>query len=281
MNSELYPEILKNIKRPPKKLWVDGDTSILKKNCIAVVGSRHCTEYGEKWCEKFVKGLMEYDLVIVSGMAIGIDSVAHNTALKYGGKTIAVLPSNLKDVYPSENKRLYNNIKNRGGLIISEYSPDDIFEKKNLLKRNRIVSGMSICTLVIEAAFRSGTSVTAKMTSHQGKKVFCVPGSLDNSKSLGTNIMIKKGANLVTSVKDIVSHYDFLTKCEVKKNVCVDMEVEEEYADVYKLISDAPIDINLIARMAKLNVSEAITKITMLEIDGKIKRVGGNKVVRL
>lgn len=166
---------MKEIKNPPKTLWYDGDISLLNKNSIAIIGARKCTEYGEIWCEKFIKGLLKYNLIIVSGMANGIDSIAHKATLKYGGKTIAVLPSGLKNIYPKCNEDLYNQIIQSGGLVISEYEPSQKANSRYFIERNRIVSGISIGVLVIEAAYRSGTSITASIATTQGKKVFCIP----------------------------------------------------------------------------------------------------------
>ena len=271
--------IIQGIKNCPRKLYVQGDMSILEQPGIAVIGSRDCSNYGEKWCEKFVKELLEYNLVIVSGMAKGIDTIAHKTALKYGGKTIAVLPCGFNNIYPKENFELYKKIINSGGAVISEYEPNVIADSKKFLERNRIVSGLSIGTLVVEAEHRSGTSVTARLTKEQGKMVFCIPGSLDNPKSIGTNKMIQNGAKLVTSVEDIVGEYDFLEKvcsvCEVK-----DEEVDEQYKDVFELLSEVPIELEELIKKSDLRVNELMTKLTMLELDGKIDRLSGNRFVK-
>ena len=258
------------------------DIEVLNKTSIAVVGSRRCTTYGKKWCEEFVKELLEYDLVITSGLAYGIDTIAHKTALKYGGQTIAVLPSGLDNVYPKENINLYRSILKNGGAVISEYPPNESQNRDRFLDRNRIVSGLAIGTLVIEAAYHSGTSVTARFTKESGKEVFCIPGNLDNSKSQGTNNLIKKGAKLVTSAQDIAECYDFLYK---RKKIILDKtldldDVNDEYKPIYKHITNIPIDINDISRLSGINISEIMSKVTMLEIDGKIKNVGGNKFVR-
>ncbi len=277
-----YPGNLTKIKNPPKQIWVEGNIENLNSQSIAVIGSRHCSKYGEKWCEKFTKELLQYDLNIVSGMAIGIDSIAHNTALKYGGKTIAVLPSGLENIYPKENNILYKNIIENGGTVISEYPPNEASSSNKFLERNRLVSGLSIGTLVIEATFRSGTSVTAKLTKEQGKEVFCIPGSLDNPKSTGTNNMIKNGAKLVSCVKDIVSCYDFLHKTkDICENNNFDLcEIEAEYRDIYKVLSDKPLDFNDISKQAKMNISEVMSGLTILELDGKVERVSGNRFIR-
>ena len=273
-----FPEMLRKIKNPPKSLWVEGNVDLLNTISIAIIGSRKCSNYGEKWCKKFTKDLLEYNLTIVSGLAIGIDKTAHDTALKYGGKTIAVLPSGLKNIYPTENLNLYKNIINSGGAVVSEYMPEERCDKKKFLERNRIVSGVGIGTLVVEAGYRSGTSVTAKITKQNGKKVFCIPGSLDNSKSLGTNTMVKNGAILVTSVNDIICNYKNLKKTRIVQNI-KKYEVSKEFQDIYELISEKPMEINLIAKLTDQNVSSVMAKITFLEIEGKIKRLGGNKIV--
>ena len=166
---------MQQIKDAPNILWYEGDISLLNKNAIAIIGARKCTKYGEVWCEKFTKELLNYNLIVVSGMANGIDSIAHKTALKYGGKTIAVLPSGLKNIYPKSNESLYNKIIQNGGLVVSEYEQNTKANSRYFIERNRIVSGLSIGVLVIEAAYRSGTSITASIAKMQGRKVFCIP----------------------------------------------------------------------------------------------------------
>lgn len=170
-----YPYLLRLIENAPEKLYVEGDVSNLNTNCIAVVGSRSCTEYGKKWCEFFVRELVKYDLTIVSGMAVGIDRIAHETAMECGGKTIAVLPCGLKKIYPEENRDLYKNILLSGGSVMTEYGLEEVADSNKFLERNRIVSGLSLATLVVEAATRSGTSVTAQIANSQNRNVFCIP----------------------------------------------------------------------------------------------------------
>lgn len=275
INEKEYPRVLRKIENPPKKLYVEGDERILNSNCIAVVGSRKNTKYGEKWCKKFVKELVKYDLKIVSGMALGIDLVAHKEAIKEGGKTIAVLPSGLKNIYPKENIKLYEEIISNGGCVISEYEPYEEAESKKFLERNRIVSGISIGCLVVEAAYRSGTSVTAKLAKNQKRDVFCIPGSLDNSKSIGTNKLIKDFAKLVTSPEDIIKNYEFLHKIELEKP-----KEKEEENEILKLIKEDPINIDDIVKLSNKNIKEIISEITILELDGKIERLPGNMYIR-
>ena len=280
LENKLYPKILKNIKKAPKKLYINGNLDILNSNCIAIIGSRKNTKYGEKWCKKFAQEFIKYNLTIVSGMALGIDKIAHKTAIRNGGKTIAVLPSGLENIYPEENLELYNEIILNGGCVISEYEPKINASSKNFLERNRIVSGLSLGTVVIEAAYRSGTSVTAKIAKEQGRDVFCIPGSLDNPKSIGTNNLIKEFAKIVTSPKDVINNDNFLHKIEVNSNTLVKEQIPEEYKKIYSLITDIPININDIAKKSLLELREVSSKLTMLELDGKVVKLPGNMYIR-
>lgn len=144
INDSEYPQILSKIKNPPIKLYCEGNIKLLKENGIAIIGSRNCSEYGKRMTKKFTKQLNDYDLTIISGMALGIDSVAHTTTLEIRGKTIAVLPCGLENIYPSKNKWLYKNILENNGLIVTEYEPYEIANSKKFLERNRIVAGLAI-----------------------------------------------------------------------------------------------------------------------------------------
>lgn len=170
-----YPKMLKEISNPPEKLYVEGNLKNLNSPCLAVVGSRNCTEYGEKWCKYFVRELVKYGITIVSGMALGIDSIAHKTALKYGGKTIAVLPCGFNNIFPEENINLYKKIIENDGTVVTEYDLNAKAGYQKFLQRNRIVSGLSMGVLVVEAAYRSGTTVTARHALIQKRDVFCIP----------------------------------------------------------------------------------------------------------
>ena len=163
-SEELYPERLRDIKNPPSRLYVLGNIEILNDHAIAVVGSRHNTQYGERMCKKFTKNLVEYGINIISGLAIGIDTIAHETCLKNSGKTIAVLPCGLKNIYPKSNISLANKILENDGLLITEYEDDVKADSNKFKERNRIVAGLGIGTLVVEAGERSGTNITARHT---------------------------------------------------------------------------------------------------------------------
>lgn len=280
IGNEYYPDRLRKIENPPKSIYVIGNIEILNNVGIAIIGSRKNTQYGEKWCNYFTEKLIEYDLNIISGMALGIDSIAHNTSLINGGKTIAVLPSGFENIYPKENFELFEKILSSGGAIISEYTPDYIKTSKSCLERNRIVSGLAIATLVIEAGVISGTSVTAKYTKQQGKYVFCIPGALDNKKSMGTNKLIKEGAILVTEIKDITEKFNFLKQKTVKQNMKT-YNVKNEYLEIYKLLENKPTDIENIIKKSGFSANEVMSKITMMELEEYIKLLPGNKVVKI
>lgn len=275
-----YPESLKQIKNPPKRLYLKGNIKLLKTPGIAIVGARNCTQYGEKMAKKFAKELAEFGITIISGMALGIDSYAHISTLEANGNTIAVIPSGHSNIYPKENQKLYNQILENNGLIITEYQENEKATSNKFLERNRIVSGLSLGTVVIEAAYRSGTSVTAKIAKEQGRDVFCIPGSLDNPKSIGTNNLIKEFAKIVTSPKDVINNYNFLHKIEVNSNTLVKEQIPEEYKKIYSLITDIPININDIAKKSLLELREVSSKLTMLELDGKVVKLPGNMYIR-
>lgn len=206
IESEVYPEKLRNIYGAPLKLFVLGNKELLNKKSLAIVGSRNATEYGKKVALQFSKDLSENGINIVSGLALGIDSCAHlgTMQLQGKGKTIAVLGSGLDTIYPKQNIELAKQIVKSGGCIITEYSLGTKPEKLNFPQRNRIISGLAKGVLVVEAREESGSLITADFALEQGREVFAVPGNILNKTSVGTNNLIKQGAKLVTSYKDIL-----------------------------------------------------------------------------
>ena len=283
--SELYPKRLRNIEKPPSRLYVLGNARILNEIGIAVVGSRTNTQYGEKMCKKFVENLVEYNINIISGLAFGIDSIAHKTCLKNFGKTIAVLPSGLENICNATNKILIDEILASGGAVISEYENNISADSNKFLERNRIVAGLGIGTLVVEAGYRSGTSVTAKFTHQNEKPVFCIPSSLENIKGKTTNELIQKGAKLVTCIEDIIEEISKINPKIVfcKRNVEVkniNYDIPIELLNVYKKISNIPKDINQISRETGLSISEVNYKTMILQLEDKIIELPGQRFVR-
>lgn len=290
-----YPKQLKEIKNPPKQLYLEGNIELLKQNIISIVGSRNCTQNGEKLAKKFASELTMQKITIASGMAKGIDSAAHIGTMEVGGKTIAVLGNGFNNIFPKENIELYKEIIREGGLIVSEYPPDTEAKSNLFLERNRIVSGLSIGVLVVEAAHRSGTSVTAKLAESQGRKVFVLPHEIDDQYGVGTNNLIKKGAILVTSTKDIIENFEFLEyiefkkACTASKDKNIKNEIQEQKTnktfevhltnkiekEVYILIKNGNKEVNEIAKKSNKSISEITNALLMLELDGAIKKIAG------
>lgn len=271
-----YPKQLKQIPNPPKQLYIVGNEDILENEGIAIIGSRCYTEYGEKYATKFAKGLAKQGLNIISGMAVGIDTFSHKGALQVGGNTIAVLGSGFNYIYPEENIELFERIIQSGGTVISEYEPNTMPESKHFPTRNRIVSGLSSGVLVVEAAFRSGTSITAKLAKKQGKTVFCIPSNLDRTTGVGTNNLIKEGARLVTDVNDILQFLNFENKQEK-----LEIKIPAEYAEIYQAIENEPTNINLICKKLQTDISQINASLMLMELEGYIKSLPGNYYERV
>lgn len=206
INSDNYPERLRNIYDPPKKLYVLGNFKILKEKAIAIVGSRKATEYGKKVAFQISQELTKENINIVSGLAIGIDTYAHLGAISIQNQagTIAVLGSGIDVIYPKENTELARKIIQTGGCIVSEYPLGTKPNKINFPQRNRIISGLSDGVVVVEASEKSGSLITAEFGIEQGKEIFAVPGNIDNPLSKGTNQLIVDGAKMVLSSKEIL-----------------------------------------------------------------------------
>lgn len=199
-----YPEKLRNIYTPPTKLYLLGEEKILNKPSIAIIGCRQASDYGKTVAFRFAYELAKRGIVIVSGLARGIDSCGHLGAVKAKGKTAAVLGSGFSHIYPAENKNLCKDILQNGGCILTEYEPSSKPEKYHFPARNRLISGLSEGVLVVEAKEKSGTLITVDYALEQGKDVFIIPGNITSSNSYGTNDLIKQGAKLVTNVEDIL-----------------------------------------------------------------------------
>ena len=204
-----YPENLKKIDNPPLKLFVRGKIKTIDRKALAVVGSRKMSYYGKKVTQKLVADLIKEKITIVSGLARGIDTIAHQTALKMGGRTIAVLAGGLDKIYPPENKDLAEKIIKGHGAVVSEFPLGQSAVAENFPIRNRIISGLSLGTLVIEGAAKSGSLITARYAAEQGREVFAVPGPIDAIGSQAPLFLIKQGAKLVETLEDILEELNF------------------------------------------------------------------------
>lgn len=261
-------------------MYTAGNVELLKSNIISIIGSRACSDNGKKLASEFTKELVYQGMVIASGMAIGIDTIAHTITLQEKGKTIAVLGSGLNHIFPIENKELYHQIIQKGGLVITEYPPEEKAKSSNFLARNRMVSGLALGILVIEAAYRSGTSVTAKLAIEQEKKVFAVPHEINDSHGVGTNRLISKGAKIVTNTQDIIKEFPFLSYKKPPKEKEVKIQSRKvcrnpKYNKIYQFITEDPISLNEIYEKSKEKIAEINNVLFMLEIEGYIEKVVG------
>lgn len=273
------PVSLQKIKNSPKRLYALGNKNLIYEECFAVVGSRKITDYGAKYCEKIVKELALRNINIISGMAIGTDTIAHKTCLKYNSKTIAVLGGGFNFIYPKENVKLFNEILEADGLIISEYSPDEKYKSEYFPYRNRIISAISIGILVIEGAYRSGTSITAKYGKEQEKNIFAIPGRIDDKYSFITNEIIKKGAKLTTKVEDILESYPQLAnkkrKTIVKNKENCDIS-NNKYSKIIKLLETGAKTIDEIIYYSNIDRKEALNILFEMQLNGIIEQKIGD-----
>ena len=206
IGSREYPEFLRDIPDPPKQLYCAGDTSLLHEISVSVVGSRKYTLYGKTVAGMVGRRLGECGIPVVSGLAYGIDAFAHEGALDAGGKVIGVLASGIRKMAPKRNYALMMRGLENGGLVLSEYEPDEPAEKYKYPRRNRIISGLGKCTAVIEANVNSGSLITAQHAMEQGRPVYAVPGNINSQFSIGCNLLIRDGAFPLVVIDDLVRH---------------------------------------------------------------------------
>lgn len=209
-NDKYYPKNLLGIYNPPEQLYILGNKEILNSFNIAIIGCRLNTKYGENVAKKLAFKLSKLGVVVTSGLAKGIDTYSHIGCLNAREKTIAVLGSGFYNIYPKENIKIAKQIIENGGVIISEYEPNEKPRKENFPSRNRIISGISNGVVVVEAKEKSGTFITVDLALEQGKNIFAVPGNILSKNSQGTNELIKQGAKIVTKVEDIIEEYKIL-----------------------------------------------------------------------
>lgn len=276
-----YSRELLQISNPPCMLYYYGDISLLQKKAIAVVGSRRASGYGLKNGKAIAAELGKWGLVIVSGMARGIDSAAHEGALESEGKTIAVLGSGVDVVYPRENQTLYNLIK-RKGLIVSEYPPGTRPLKGNFPIRNRIISGLSQGVFVVEAQAKSGSLITADFALEQGKDIFALPGPVNNANSMGTLRLIQNGAKLVIHAGDILEElgYQYKEDLLLKKREIASVTSQEEKL-LLKSICWEPVHVDELLGKSGIPRDKILESLLNLEMLGLIKELPGMFYVRI
>ncbi|MFQ5822543.1 MAG: DNA-processing protein DprA [bacterium] len=279
---EEYPENLKHIYDPPAVLFVRGGFKKEDMYSIAIVGTRQPSNYGKLATEKITTDLARKGLTIVSGLAYGIDTLAHTYALQAGSRTIAVLGSGVDVIYPSKNKRLSEKIISNGALV-TEFPMGTDPEWKNFPRRNRIICGLSCGTVVIEAGEKSGALITAAMALEQNREVFAVPGNIDNPKSFGTNELIKQGAKLVNSAEDILEELMPQLSQFIERDIHKEKKVEltDEEKQFLNYLSHEPKHIDSIAMSAGKPTSQVLSLLLSLELKEVIKQLSGKMFVKI
>jgi DNA processing protein len=267
---EEYPQSLKNIPDPPVCLFVKGKWEYLSYNLFAVVGTRKMTSYGKQITERFVSEISKH-FVIVSGMAYGVDTIAHSTALRLNRPTIAVLGCGVDVVYPKSNKVLYEQIIDNG-CVVSEYLPWESPKKFTFVERNRIISGLSVGVLVTEAGVESGALITAKYAIEQGRDVFAVPGDIFRTTSQGTNYLIKSGAFVATEPSDILEYYGFKDYRKI-------VELTDDEAQIFGAI-ESEVTIEEMSEKLNVPISQVMLILTTLELKGLVYRTERNTYAR-
>lgn len=265
-NSEAYPALLREIPNAPEKIFYKGDITLLRTRCMAVVGTRKPTEYGRWAAHKIGKRLAEEGITVVSGMATGIDSLAHKGALAAGGKTIAVFGTGTDVCFPASNKKLMEEIAAQG-LIISEYPCGHPAAKYTFPQRNRIISGISEGTIVVEAGLSSGSLITAELAAEQGRTVYALPGNINNVMSIGTNKLICDGARPIAVIDDLL--WDLGARRGADRDFCETLSQDEK--TVLSAIEESgEATVNSICEKARMSPGKASGIVTVLEMKGII-----------
>ena len=265
-----YPALLKETPHAPEQFWCWG-TIPKRTHYISIVGTRRCSAYGKEITDKIVAGLAPHDFVVVSGLALGIDTMAHEASLAYGVPTVAVIGSGMseKALFPRQNYKLAEKIVASGGAVLSEYPHDMLATLWSFPQRNRIVAGMCHATLVVEAPEKSGALITARLALDYNRDVLAVPGGAFSQNSLGTNSLIKRGAGLVTSSEDVLHAFGIATEKTIAS--AEDFSPEET---IIMACLETPLDIDSLIRKSRMPSHAAQSAIGLLELRGIIKKVG-------
>ncbi|WP_241575378.1 DNA-protecting protein DprA [Rosenbergiella nectarea] len=282
-NHPYYPESLKQCASPPLYLFASGNVELLGKVQLAIVGSRNCSYYGRYWAAKLSSDIACHNVVITSGLAVGIDAIAHRAALSSSGETIAVLGSGLGHIYPPENISLYKEIIDKGGLVVSEFPLGVPPIGVNFPRRNRIISGLSAGTLVVEASLRSGSLITARYALEQNRNVYALPGSLHSPSSAGCHWLIQQGGLLVREAGDIIedlhsAHPSVLYPPLKSINFEQSDKVPLPFASLLANVGDEVTSVDVVAERAGQPVPETVIALLELELAGWIAAVPGGYV---
>lgn len=275
-----YPEKLKEMPDCPAILYVKGNKELLNKPSLGIVGSRKYSSYGKNVCEKFSRVLSESGLVVVSGMALGIDGLAHRAVLEADGDTIGVLGCGLDRIYPVSNYQIGKAIIDSGGAIISEYPLGTPPMKQNFPARNRIIAGLSLGVLVVEASLDSGSLITAMCALEYNREVFAVPGNIDEENTQGTNKLIQEGAKLVISPDDILNELNIGQKSKEESAKKILPETEDEKT-IFNLLRDTEMSADQISAETAMSIISINTTLTFMEMKGMVRNIGGGRWKRV
>lgn len=273
-----YPVALQAIPNPPPVLYVQGEILDTDQWAVAIVGTRKLTGYGRQMAREITAGLVHNGVTIISGLARGIDSLAHETAVELGGRTIGVLGSGIDSIYPAENRQLAGQMIAGQGAIVSEYALGVQPESKNFPPRNRVIAGLSLGIVVIEAAERSGALITAKFAREQGREVYALPGQVIHHASKGTNRLIQEGAKLITCAEDILEDLN-LAHTPVQQAVQMVLPSSAEEAALLPHLTKSPRHVDQLCRLSGLPTAQVSSTLSLLELKGIVQAVGDMQYV--
>lgn len=267
-----YPLRLSEIEHPPPVLYVRGSLLAEDQWAVAIVGTRRATAYGRQVTEEFAAALAQHGLTVISGLARGIDAIAHQSALRVGGRSLAVLGCGVDQIYPPEHAILARQISEQGALL-SEYPPGAAPEAANFPPRNRLISGLALAVLVVEAGEKSGALITAAFAAEQGRSLFAVPGSIYAVQCKGTNRLIQQGAQVALRVEDILQSLQ-LTRLDQQRLARATLPGNTTESHLYTLLKQEPLHVDELCRLSGLPAEQIAATLTMMELKGLVRQVG-------
>ncbi len=276
---EDYPRRLKEIDQPPPVLYLRGQLTEADQWAVAIVGTRRITAYGRQVSEEIARQLVQNGVSVVSGLARGIDSVAHTAALKNNGRTLAVMGNGVDQIYPPEHRKLAEEIIEQGALI-SDYPPGTAPEAANFPPRNRIISGLSLAVIVVEAGEKSGALITAAFAADQGREVFAVPGYLYAPQSKGTNSLIHEGAHIFLDVKDVLEILN-LTQVDQFRSARTALPANATESQLYSLLGREALHVDEIRLQTNLPIEQVTSTLTLMELKGLVRQVGSMRYIAI
>ncbi len=280
LEDDAYPENLREIDFPPPVLYVSGALQAVDDWAVAIVGTRRASAYGREVAQRLAAELTQHGVTVVSGLALGVDAVAHGAAMEAGGRTIAVLGSGLDQVYPARNRGLATQMIAGSGAVVSEYALGVRPEARNFPPRNRIISGLSRAVIVVEAGTRSGALITAKFAAEQGRDVLAVPGNILHAGSVGCNELIREGATPLLTVDDVLERLD-IERQQAQRSVRQSVPAEPQEAQILQHLSADPSHVDEIVRQSALPSSQVNSLLTLMELKGLVRQVNAMQYVRV